>query len=44
MTRTTTSSKFLTFEEFLAYDDGTETRYELEDGELVEMPPESPVN
>lgn len=34
----------LTFEEYLAYDDGTDTRYELVDGELVEMPPESPSN
>ncbi|MFM7426662.1 MAG: Uma2 family endonuclease [Elainella sp.] len=31
----------LTFEEYLAYDDGSDTRYELVDGELVEMPPES---
>ena len=30
-----TSAKRLTFEEFLAYDDGTDTRYELVDGELV---------
>lgn len=36
--------KILTFEEYLAYDDGTDTRYELVDGELVEMPPESPEN
>lgn len=34
----------LTFEEYLAYDDGTDTRYELVDGALVEMPPESPEN
>ncbi|GAP96584.1 Uma2 family endonuclease [Leptolyngbya sp. NIES-2104] len=27
----------LTFEEYLAYDDGTDTRYELVDGELVPM-------
>lgn len=31
-------------EEYLAYDDGTDTRYELVDGKLVEMPPESPKN
>lgn len=37
-------TKFLTFEEYLAYDDGTDTRYELVDGELVEMPPESDEN
>jgi len=35
---------FLTFEDYLAYDDGTDTRYELVDGELVEMPPESDIN
>jgi Uma2 family endonuclease len=35
---------FLTFEDYLAYDDGTDTRYELVDGELVEMPPESDAN
>lgn len=35
---------FLTVEEYLAYDDGTDTRYELVDGELVEMPPESDEN
>ena len=29
----------LTFEEYLAYDDGTDKRYEFEDGELLEMPP-----
>jgi Uma2 family endonuclease len=27
----------LTFKEYLAYDDGTDTRYELVDGELVPM-------
>ena len=31
----------LTFEEYLDYDDGTENRYELVDGELVALPPES---
>jgi Uma2 family endonuclease len=34
----------LTFEEYLAYDNGTDTRYELVDGVLVEMPPESDKN
>jgi len=38
------SVKLLTMEEYLAYDDGTDTRYELIDGELVEMPVESQVN
>jgi len=37
-------TKFSTFEEYLAYDDGTDTRHELVDGELVEMPPESDEN
>ena len=31
----------LTLEEYLAYDDGTENRYELVDGKLIIMPPES---
>jgi Uma2 family endonuclease len=35
---------YLTFEEYLAHDDGTDTRYELVDGVLVEMPPESVEN
>jgi Uma2 family endonuclease len=34
----------MTLEEFLEYDDGTDTRYELEDGVLVEMSPENPLN
>ncbi|NEQ83387.1 MAG: Uma2 family endonuclease [Moorea sp. SIO2I5] len=38
-----TTSK-LTFEEYLEYDDGTDNRYELFDGELVELPPESEPN
>lgn len=38
------TSKTMTFEEFLAYDDGTDTRYELVDGVLVEMPTESTQN
>ena len=37
-------SKLLTIDEFLAFDDGTDTRYELVDGALVEMPTESPEN
>jgi Uma2 family endonuclease len=49
MTQTATSqsqylTQTLTFEEYLDYDDGTDTRHELVDGELVEMPPESPEN
>jgi Uma2 family endonuclease len=34
----------MTFEEYLAYDDGTDRHYELVDGELVEMPPEDRIN
>ncbi|MBE9102127.1 Uma2 family endonuclease [Vacuolonema iberomarrocanum] len=41
MTRT---SQKMTLEEYLNYDDGTETLYELVNGELVEMPPESERN
>ncbi len=44
MTSTTPAKTLLTFDEYLAYDDGSDTRYELVDGELVEMPPESPEN
>lgn len=40
----TTVTKKLTLEEYLAYDHGTDTKYELVDGELVEMPPESDKN
>lgn len=37
---TTPQAKIFTFEEYLAYDDGTDTRYELIDGELVAVAPE----
>ena len=40
----TAAKKLMTFEEYLTYDDGSDTRYELVDGELVEMPPESQEN
>ena len=33
----TVATKKLTFEEYLKYDDGTNTRYELVDGELIPM-------
>jgi Uma2 family endonuclease len=36
--------QFQTFEEYLSYDDGTEKLYELFNGELIEMPPESGTN
>ncbi len=41
---TTTTNRPMTLEEFLNYDDGTETRYELVAGVLVEMPAESDLN
>lgn len=42
MSQTASSaSKLMTMEEYLAYEDGTDTRYELVDGKLVEMPTES---
>jgi Uma2 family endonuclease len=45
MTQTSSpTQKFLTLEDYLAYDDGTDTRYELVNGELVEMPSESDLN
>ena len=44
MTQRTKTQKLLTFEEYLTYDDGTDTRYELVDGELVEIPAESQEN
>lgn len=45
MSPTTTSpSLYFTLEDYLAYDDGTDTRYELEDGVLIEMSPESEEN
>lgn len=40
----TTTTVSLTLEEYLAYDDGTDNRYELVDGKLVNMPPESDRN
>jgi Uma2 family endonuclease len=41
---TAPTKTFLTFDQYLVYNDGTDTRYELVDGELVAMPPESPEN
>lgn len=40
---TVTSIK-MTLEEYLNFDDGTDTLYELENGELIVMPPESELN
>ncbi|MGG6264678.1 Uma2 family endonuclease [Leptolyngbya sp. AN03gr2] len=36
--------RFATFEEYLEFDDGTDERYELIDGELFALPPESEPN
>jgi Uma2 family endonuclease len=40
----TISTQKMTLAEFLAYDDGTDRFYELENGELIEMPFESEIN
>ena len=40
---TTTTAK-MTFEDFLNYDDGSDYLYELENGELVQVPSESDLN
>lgn len=37
-------SRLFTLDEFLAYDDGSDQRYELVDGELIPMPPETQGN
>ena len=42
--RATTVQQRMTLEEYLDYDDGTDTRYELEDGILLEMSAEQPLN
>jgi Uma2 family endonuclease len=44
MTHLQLPDKPLTAEDYLNYDDGTDTRYELHNGILVEMPPESNLN
>jgi Uma2 family endonuclease len=41
---TITTQRRMTLEEYLTYDDGTDTRYELVDGVLVEMSTESTIN
>ena len=40
----TTTTKLFTLAEYLAYDDGSDRRYELVNGELKEMPSESDLN
>jgi len=44
MTQAIAKPQNLTFEQYLSYDDGTENRYELIDGELTALPPESGLN
>jgi Uma2 family endonuclease len=39
-----TKPHFQSFEEYLEYDDGTDCLYELFNGELIEVPPESGAN
>lgn len=39
-----TRQRFLSFEDYLKYEDGTDNLYELFNGELVEVPPESGEN
>jgi Uma2 family endonuclease len=39
-----TTTKLFTLAEYLVYDDGTDKRYELVNGELIEMPSESDLN
>ena len=41
---TVTTVRKMTFEEFINYDDGTDSLYELENGELIPMPSESELN
>lgn len=41
---TQTKQKFASFEEYLSFDDETDKLYELFNGELVELPPESGEN
>ena len=38
------ATKPMTLEDYLNYNDGTDTRYELVDGTLIAMPPESNLN
>ncbi len=40
----TATTQKMTLQEFMAYDDGTDNLYELENGELIWMPSESEIN
>jgi Uma2 family endonuclease len=42
--KTNATTQRMSLEEYLSYDDGTDTRYELVDGVLVAMGAESPIN
>ncbi|MDJ0595085.1 MAG: Uma2 family endonuclease [Pleurocapsa sp. MO_226.B13] len=44
MTSTPVKPRFQSFAEYLTYDDGTNKLYELFNGELIEVPPESGQN
>ena len=41
---TIAKNRLMTLDEYLTYDDGTDTHYELENGTLVEMSTENPLN
>ncbi|MBW4420030.1 MAG: Uma2 family endonuclease [Myxacorys californica WJT36-NPBG1] len=41
---TQAKQRFLSFDDYLTYDDGTDALYELFNGELIEVPPESGQN
>ncbi|MCU0548901.1 MAG: Uma2 family endonuclease [Leptolyngbya sp. Prado105] len=41
---TQAKQRFLSFEEYLSFDDGTDYLYELFNGELIQVPPESGFN
>ncbi|MGB5635722.1 MAG: Uma2 family endonuclease [Waterburya sp.] len=44
MTTIQVKPRFQSFEEYLSYEDGTDKLYELFNGELIEVPPESGIN
>jgi len=44
LTTTQATPQVMTLEEYLNHDEGTDKRYELVDGILVEMPTENPIN
>lgn len=44
LTSPNSAALVMTLEEYLNYDDGTDTQYELVNGELIVVPPESEIN